>query len=82
MKNLHHVYILVSESHPGKHYTGLTANLGARLHSHNSGRVPHTSKFRPWRIETAVAFRSCKKARAFEKYLKSHAGRAFASKHF
>ena len=82
MKNLHHVYILVSESHPGKHYTGLTSNLGARLDSHNSGQVPHTSKFRPWHIETAVTFRSYTKARAFEKYLKSHAGRAFASKHF
>jgi predicted GIY-YIG superfamily endonuclease len=82
MKNLHHVYILVSESHPGKHYTGLTANLGARLASHNSGQVPLTSKFRPWRIETTVAFRSRQKARAFETYLKSHSGRAFAKKHF
>jgi predicted GIY-YIG superfamily endonuclease len=82
MKNLHHVYILVSESHPGKHYTGLTTNLGARLASHNSGQIPHTSKFRPWRIETAVAFHRRSKAIAFERYLKSHSGRAFATKHF
>ncbi|MGB2938555.1 MAG: GIY-YIG nuclease family protein, partial [Phycisphaerae bacterium] len=42
----------------------------------------HTSKFRPWQIETAVAFRSKGKAVAFEQYLKSHSGRAFAKKHF
>ena len=33
-------------------------------------------------IETAIAFRSKEKASAFEKYLKSHSGRAFAKKHF
>ena len=82
MNTFHHVYILVSESNPGKHYTGLTNDLLARLQSHNSGQVPHTSNFRPWRIETAVAFRSRRKAREFESYLKSHAGRAFATKHF
>jgi len=44
--------------------------------------VPHTSKFLPWRIETAIAFRDKTKAAAFEKYLKSQSGRAFAGKHF
>ena len=82
MNDYHHVYILVSESFPRKHYTGVTGNLLRRLEFHNSGRVPHTSKFRPWRIETAVTFRQRSKAVAFEKYLKSHAGRAFATKHF
>jgi len=55
--------------------------LEARLKSHNQGNNPHTSKYRPWQIETAIAFRSREKAVAFEKYLKSHSGRAFASKH-
>ena len=82
MKRFHHVYILVSESRPGTHYTGLTTNLDARLDSHNAGPVPHTSKYRPWRIETAIAFRCRRKAISFEKYLKSHSGRAFAKKHF
>ena len=82
MKRFHHVYILVSESIPGKHYTGLTSDLKARLAAHNLGQVPHTSKFKPWRIETAVTFRSRRKARLFEIYLKSHSGRAFASRHF
>jgi predicted GIY-YIG superfamily endonuclease len=83
MKNtFHYVYILVSESDESRHYTGLTEDLETRLKAHNAGQVPHTAKYRPWRIETAIAFRSREKAAAFEKYLKSHSGRAFASKHF
>jgi putative endonuclease len=78
--SFHYVYILKSESHDNTHYTGLTHNLKARLQKHNTGQVPHTSKYRPWRIETAIAFRSREKAAAFERYLKSHSGRAFAAK--
>ena len=79
--NFYYVYILVSESDNTRHYTGLTQNLEKRLQAHNAGQVPHTAKFRPWRIENAIAFRSREKAAAFEKYLKSHSGRAFAAKH-
>ncbi len=78
----HYVYILISELDPTRHYTGLTQNLETRLKAHNNGQVSHTSKFKPWRIETAIAFQSREKATAFEKYLKSHSGRAFAVKHF
>src|SRR5712672_1033458 len=42
--------------------------------------VPHTSKYRPWRLKTCVAFSDEKQAIAFEKYLKSSSGRAFAKK--
>jgi putative endonuclease len=72
----------VAEDHPTRHYTGLTQDLEVRLIAHNAGEVAHTSKFRPWRIETAIAFHSREKAAAFERYLKSHSGRAFATKHF
>jgi len=83
MKTLfYYVYILTSEADEIHHYTGVTTNIEARLKAHNAGQVPHTAKCRPWRIETAVAFRSREKAVAFEKYLKSHSGRAFAVKHF
>ena len=82
MADLHFVYILVSSSEPHRHYTGLTEDLERRLLDHNLGKVLHTAKFRPWRLETAVGFRCRKKAAAFERYLKSHSGRAFASKHF
>jgi putative endonuclease len=82
MSPFHYVYILVSETDENRHYTGITENLENRLKAHNNGQVPHTSQFCPWRIETAVAFRDRAKAIEFEKYLKSHSGRAFASKHF
>jgi predicted GIY-YIG superfamily endonuclease len=81
MKGFHFVYILVSAQDVTRHYTGITENLEVRLKAHNSGQVPHTSKFRPWRIETAIAFNSKEKAVNFEKYLKSHSGRVFAKKH-
>jgi len=82
LSSYHCVYILVSESNPKQHYTGHTEDLPSRLRSHNADQFPHTSKHRPWRIETAIAFYSTEKAIAFEKYLKTHSGRAFASKHF
>ena len=82
LKGFTYVYILLSEKDATRRYTGLTDDLETRLRSHNQGNSPHTSRYRPWQIETAIAFRSREKAAAFEKYLKSHSGRAFASKHF
>jgi len=73
-----YVYILQSEQDPEHFYTGLTDDLDARLSRHNSGEVAHTSKHRPWRIKTYVAFTDENRALAFEKYLKSGSGRAFA----
>ena len=78
----HYLYILVSESNPARHYIGSTADLNTRLAAHNAGKVSHTSKYKPWRVETAVAFRNKKKATAFERYLKSGSGREFARRHF
>lgn len=77
-----YVYRLKSLSCPTKCYTGLTDNLSIRLTAHNAGECSHTSKFRPWQIETAVSFRSREKAHAFERYLKTGSGRAFAKRHF
>ena len=79
---LHCVYVLQSKPSPERHYVGLTTDLAERMARHNAGQVPHTSKHLPWLIETAVAFGSRVKALAFEKHLKTHSGRAFASKHF
>ena len=75
------MYILVSEQDATRHYTGCTTDLKARLVKHNAGEVPHTSKYRPWSVETAIAFRSREKARAFEQYLKTGSGREFARRH-
>jgi putative endonuclease len=81
MRDFFFVYILVSESNPNRHYTGLTHNLERRLCAHNAGQVSHSARFRPWRLETSLAFRSRHKARCFEVYLKSHSGRSFAKRH-
>jgi predicted GIY-YIG superfamily endonuclease len=61
------VYILQSVGDPLHFYTGFTENLEARLVHHNSGGDPHSAKYRPWRIKTAVAFTDREQALAFER---------------
>lgn len=73
-----YVYILQSVVDREHFYSGITDDLDARLSKHNSGEVTHTSKYRPWRIKSYVAFTDEARAFAFEKYLKSGSGRAFA----
>lgn len=73
-------YILQSTLNPERFYTGITDNMEARLEAHNSGQVPHTSKYKPWRVKTYITFADEVQAFAFEKYLKSGSGRAFAKK--
>ena len=78
---MHYVYIL--ESVAGAHYyVGVTANLRDRLERHNGGQVTHTAKHLPWALKSYVAFQDQAKAHAFERYLKSGSGRAFAKRHF
>ena len=48
--------------------------------AHNHGQSPHTSKYKPWNLITYLAFNEKDRALAFEKYLKSHSGKAFANK--
>ena len=73
------MYIL--ESLDAAHfYVGITADLKARLAKHNAGDVAHTSKYKPWRLKTYVAFSDESQAFTFERYLKSASGRAFAKK--
>ncbi len=75
-----YVYILQSGPARESFYVGFTEDLKARLKVHNAGQVPHTSKFLPWRIKTAIAFTDRQRAAEFERYLKSASGRAFAKK--
>lgn len=77
-----YVYLLQSERLSDQRYTGFTADLPARLKTHNDGGSPHTSKFRPWRLVAYFAFEDEQKARGFEAYLKTGSGKAFASKRF
>ena len=81
MEGYHYVYTLESLSNPSQIYTGQTQNLKQRLKEHNSGNVQHTSKFIPWQIRSATAFKSRERALAFERYLKSGSGRAFLKRH-
>jgi predicted GIY-YIG superfamily endonuclease len=82
MNGYTYVYVLQSETNPDRHYTGLTDNFTGRLRKHNAGEVPATALYRPWHIRTAIAFQDRTRAAAFERYLKSHSGRVFASRHF
>ena len=75
-----YVYMLESLAGAGRHYTGVTADVDNRLPIHNAARVRHTAEFRPWRLETYVALSDDGQAYAFERYLKSGSGRAFARK--
>lgn len=76
----HYVYILQSLADPTQFYTGLCSNVDARLAAHNAGQSPHTSKFKPWRLLSSHFFADENAAIAFERYLKSGSGRAFAAK--
>lgn len=78
---MHYVYLLRSKNNPTRRYIGQTNNLKSRLKNHNQGQSTHTKQFRPWNIETYIAFSQKKKAITFERYLKSGSGRAFANKH-
>lgn len=75
-----YVYILQSIKDPERHYVGSTDDLRQRLKFHNDGKVPHTSKYKPWRVNAYLGFSDEKRAIAFEKYLKSSSGRAFSRK--
>src|SRR3984957_934332 len=75
-----YVYILRSINNPDQEYVGATADLKRRLSDHNAGKSAHTAKFKPWQLTWYCAFPDKYKALAFEKYLKSHSGRAFAKK--
>ena len=76
-----YVYILQSEVDPDRFYTGSTTDLRERLKRHNDGRVPHTSKWKPWTLKTYIVLADAARAAELERYLKSHSGRAFVKKH-
>ncbi|HPF98723.1 MAG TPA: GIY-YIG nuclease family protein, partial [Kiritimatiellia bacterium] len=82
VKSYSYVYILQSEPHPERHYTGLTDDMPERLRKHNAGECRHTAKYRPWLLKVAIAFAERDRAAEFEGYLKTHSGRVFASRHF
>lgn len=77
-----YVYILQSVNNSDSFYIGFTTDLKQRLEEHNSGKSIHTNKYKPWRIKNYFAFDNEQKAKIFEIYLKTHAGRKFCKNHF
>lgn len=75
-----YVYIIRSIEFPEQEYIGMTANLKQRFLDHNANKSVHTTKFSPWELMWYCAFQDKYKALEFEKYLKSHSGRAFSKK--
>ncbi len=75
-----YVYLIQSEKTPEKRYVGITEDLRRRVAQHNSQQSWHTSPWVPWRLVVAVWFKEPEKAEAFESYLKSGSGRAFAAR--
>ena len=75
-----YVYIIRSVPFPNQEYTGATKNLRQRIADQNSGKSTHTTKYKPWTLLWYCAFPDKEKALAFERYLKTHSGRAFAGK--
>ena len=75
------VYVLRSVARPWRYYTGLTGDLRGRLEQHNAGRCRPTASGRPWQLDMAIRFADVDRAVAFEKYLKSGSGVAFAKRH-
>jgi predicted GIY-YIG superfamily endonuclease len=77
---MHYVYRIQSLRYPEREYTGFTSNLKARLEHHNEGCCDYTRPFKPWKVVWYSTFETEEKARAFERYLKSGSGSAFAKK--
>ena len=76
---MHYCYILLS---PQSHifYFGYAKDLKSRLRLHNSGQVKSTKPHLPWRLVWYGAFETGEEAKAFERYLKTGSGKAFAYK--
>jgi predicted GIY-YIG superfamily endonuclease len=76
-----YVYILRSLHDPSQTYVGLTTDVRRRVATHNTGGSRATAANRPWALIVSIEFADPERAEAFELYLKSGSGRAFAERH-
>ena len=76
-----YVYVLKNGDNPPQYYTGLTSNVARRLVEHNSDGSHRTCRYRPWFLDVVIEFANERRAVAFERYLKSGSGVAFAQRH-
>ena len=70
------VYVLFSEKY-NRHYTGHSSNYRLRLQSHNEFGKEWTARYRPWKLIHTKEFQTKAAAMAYEKWLKTGAGRDF-----
>ena len=77
---MYYVCLIEGLSTQREHYVGMTTDLKRRFQEHNQGKSFHTTKFGPWKLISYIAFSNRAKAEAFERYLKSGSGHAFARK--
>jgi predicted GIY-YIG superfamily endonuclease len=75
------IHVLRSLRDRTRYYTGVTSSLHHRLAAHNAGQSPHTADGTPWEIDVSIEFADERRALAFERYLKSGSGCAFAKRH-
>jgi predicted GIY-YIG superfamily endonuclease len=75
------VYILKNGENPPRYYTGLTSEVRRRLYLHNSSEDSYTARYAPWSLDVVIEFPDEHRAAAFERYLKSGSGVAFARRH-
>ena len=75
------VYVIRSCVDGDHYYTGVTHDVAVRLASHNNSECRRTAKYRPWRLDVSIEFGDERRAIAFEQYLKSRSGVAFAKRH-
>lgn len=79
---MYYVYHLQSTKDPNKKYVGYTTDIKKRIQKHNERGSIHTRLDGPWELILIHCFKDKNKAIAFEKYLKSGSGNAFAKKRF
>ncbi len=73
-------YVYILKCSDNTYYTGCTSDLDDRLHRHSKGENIYTKVRLPVNLIGYTAFNDKYKAFAFEKYLKSGSGKAFAKK--
>ena len=76
-----YVYVLKNGDSPPKYYTGVTSTVSRRIGEHNSDGHHRTCRYAPSSVDVVIEFADERRAVAFEQYLKSGSGVAFAQRH-
>jgi predicted GIY-YIG superfamily endonuclease len=75
------VHVRKNTDCPPRYYTGLTADVHARLAKHHQDGCLHTASGVPWQVDVVIEFADEARAVRFARYLKSGSGHACAKRH-